>query len=231
MSDAEIPEVADTDHVHFVGGHRKVQMSRARRLASLLAVAAAGLAVAPGSASAGILTATAPSCDAQAMDQVFMPWADVANYTLAPGGAAESSDGLSLDGPASIATGNEPWQVGGSGNSNLRLPAGSSATTDPICVGLGHPTIRFFSKSSNTGLLSSVRVDVLFEVAFGNVNTLAIGLVLAHGSLSAGAPLLVVANLLPLLPNDTTPVSFRFTPQGAGTWSVDDIYVDPWRTN
>ncbi|MCW2957536.1 MAG: hypothetical protein JWP18_339, partial [Solirubrobacterales bacterium] len=110
-------------------------MSVQRRLACL-AAAAAGLALVPGAASAGILTATAPSCEAQAMDQVFMPWADVANYTLAPGGAAESTDGLSLTGDARVVDGNEPWQVGGSGDSSLRLPAGSSATTDPICVGL-----------------------------------------------------------------------------------------------
>ncbi len=230
MADVADPEVGRYGVCpSFARGPRKDQMSRSRRLASLLAVAAAGLAIAPGGASAGILTATAPSCDAQSLDQVFLPWADVANYTLAPGGAAESADGLTLSGNATITDGNEPWQVGGSGDRSVRLPAGSSVTTAPICVGLGHPTLRFFSKSTGTGLLSSLRVDVLFEDAFGNVNALPIGLVLPHGSWSAGLPMLVVANLLPLLPGDTTPVSFRFTPQGAGTWSVDDIYVDPWR--
>lgn len=203
-------------------------MSVTRRFVSLLAVAVSGLAVVPGGASAGILTAAAPSCDTQTFDRVFLPWADVAQYTLAPGGAAESADQLTLTGGASVASGNEPWQVGGSGERSVRLPAGSSLTTDPICVGIGHPTIRFFSKSSGTGLLSSLRVDVQFETAFGDVVTLPMGLVLPHSSWSAGVPMLVVANLLPLLPNDTTPVTFRFTPQGSGTWSVDDIYVDPW---
>jgi hypothetical protein len=37
----------------------------------------------------------------------------------------------------------------------------------------------------------------------------------------------IVANLLPLLPNQMTPVQFRFTPLGTATWSVDDVYVDP----
>ena len=32
---------------------------------------------------------------------------------------------------------------------------------------------------------------------------------------------------LPLLPGERTPVAFRFTPQGKGTWSIDDVYVDP----
>jgi hypothetical protein len=39
--------------------------------------------------------------------------------------------------------------------------------------------------------------------------------------------MLVVANLLALLPNETTPVAFRFTAQG-GDWSIDDVWVDPY---
>ena len=37
----------------------------------------------------------------------------------------------------------------------------------------------------------------------------------------------MVANLLPLLPGEHTPVRFRITSVGTGTWSVDDFYVDP----
>jgi len=40
---------------------------------------------------------------------------------------------------------------------------------------------------------------------------------------------LVVANLLPLLPRNLTPVAFRFRAVGGGTWWVDDVYVDPMR--
>jgi hypothetical protein len=40
----------------------------------------------------------------------------------------------------------------------------------------------------------------------------------------------IVANLLPLLPGDHTPVAFRFTPVGlGGDWRIDDLYVDPYR--
>jgi hypothetical protein len=41
---------------------------------------------------------------------------------------------------------------------------------------------------------------------------------------------LVVANLLPLLPGNYTPVSFRFRAIGGGSWWIDDFYVDPRRT-
>jgi hypothetical protein len=40
----------------------------------------------------------------------------------------------------------------------------------------------------------------------------------------------VIANLLPLLPGELTPVRFRFTPVGLGAaWQIDDVYVDPFR--
>jgi hypothetical protein len=41
-------------------------------------------------------------------------------------------------------------------------------------------------------------------------------------------PFPVVANLLPLLPGQMTPVAFRFTARG-GAWRIDDVYIDPWK--
>ena len=38
-----------------------------------------------------------------------------------------------------------------------------------------------------------------------------------------------MANLLPLLPDQHTPVAFRFTPMLGGNWSVDDVQVDPYK--
>jgi hypothetical protein len=42
-------------------------------------------------------------------------------------------------------------------------------------------------------------------------------------------PMLMVANLLPLLPGAHTPVALRFVPQGGGSWLVDDVSVDPYK--
>ena len=47
------------------------------------------------------------------------------------------------------------------------------------------------------------------------------------GNAPAAHSLLVLANLLPLLPGEKTPVQFRVTSVGLGTWWVDDFYVDP----
>jgi len=200
------------------------------RLSAAAATAIAALAFVP-SANAGPLVASAPDCSDQSFSQVFAPWVDPANYVLAPGGTAETADGWDFDGGAGIAAGNEPWHVVGADDANsVRLPDGSSATTDTICVGIEHPTLRFFAKSSGTSFGSSLRADVLFEDGFGDVHALPVGIVAPSSSWTPTAQMVLVVNMLPLLPGEKTPVAFRFVPQGTGTWSVDDVHVDPWRT-
>jgi hypothetical protein len=97
-----------------------------------------------------------------------------------------------------------------------------------MCVGLGHPTMRFFARKASGGLLSTLAVEVLFEGLGGTVKSLPIGVVLGGSSWQPTLPFPVIANLLPLVPGQQTPVAFRFTALG-GTWQVDDVYVDPWR--
>ena len=46
---------------------------------------------------------------------------------------------------------------------------------------------------------------------------------------AATAPLPIVVNSLALV--QSTEVAFRFTPQNGSRWSIDDVYVDPYRTN
>ncbi len=67
----------------------------------------------------------------------------------------------------------------------------------------------------------------MFELSTGAVASLPIGLVASDGSWQPTLPMLAVANLLPLLPGEHTPVALSFTAQG-GAWSVDDVYVDPY---
>lgn len=205
-----------------------------RLLRPAIAAVTATVALAAGasSASAGVLVASAPSCDDQALSKTFLPWWDIADYTPMPGADFEGAgDGWSMTGDAEITNGNEPWRVGGAGDSHsLSLENGDSATSPTMCVGIGHPTVRFFAKRQSGGwlsLLSTLRVDVIFELANGTVASLPIGVVLNGGSWQVTSPMLVVANLLPLLPGEHTPVTFRFTAQGAD-WSVDDVWVDPY---
>jgi hypothetical protein len=201
-----------------------------RAIGALVAAGAVTLAAA-APANAGLLVASAPDCDPQPASQVFLRWLDPLRYEQAPGGDAESPAGWTLSGGARIVSGNEPWKVGGSRDkSSLLLPRGSRATTGVMCVGIGHPVMRFFAKRNSGWLLDSLKVEVLYEGAGGQVNSLPVGVVLAGGTWQPTLPFPVLASLLPLLPGEQTPVAFRFTPVGGGSWQVDDVYVDPWRS-
>ena len=200
-----------------------------RGIGALLAVGVVALAAA-APAQAGLLVATAQNCGNPASSRVFLRWLDPLSYVAAPGGGAESAASWTLAGGARIVAGNEPWKVGGGGSSSLLLQRGSRATTGTMCVGIGNPVMRFFARRTSGWLLDTLAVEVLFEGAGGAVNSLPIGVVVAGGSWQPTLPFPVLANLLPLLPGEQTPVAFRFTPVGGGSWQVDDVYVDPWRS-
>jgi hypothetical protein len=203
--------------------------SRTRRIAALLAASFTVFGIGASSASAGPLVASATDCNAQTAEQPFLPWADPASYVLAPNGTFESgADGWSLTGGADAVSGNEPYYVHGSGeSSSLRMPAGSSATSASMCVGIEHPTLRVFARNGGSAL-STLRVDALFEDSLGAVHSAPIGLVGGGSNWQLTPQMSVVVNLLALLPGEHTAVAFRFTPQG-GAWTIDDLYVDPWQ--
>lgn len=205
---------------------RTITMSP-RRIATLLgALALAGGAAAP--AQAGVLVASATECADADSSRVFLPWADVANYFPAPGGDFEGGDAAwSTTGAAEHVAGNEPWEVAGDGDASLGLAPGSSATSPAVCVGIEHPTIRLFARGTGDPLTSGLRVDALFEDAGGTVRSLTIGRV-TPGDWGVTPVYPIVANLLPLLPGEHTPVAFRFTPEGTGSWAIDDVHVDPY---
>ncbi len=178
-----------------------------------------------GTVQAGTVQAT---CDGQVIKQPFMPWADPAGYVLVPNGTVERGTGWKLEGGAARAAGNEIFHVHDDRDAtSLTLPAGSSATTAPICVGLEHPTLRLFARNRGS-MLSELLVEVLFQDADGRSRALPIGAHLGSSSWQPTAPLAVVANLF-ALPGGNAEVAFRFTPTGAGDWSIDDVYVDPFR--
>jgi len=202
------------------------------RLGCTASIAIAAFCATAGSANAGLLVSSALSCDDQSLSKPFTPWLDFAHYTPVAGGDFESSAaGWSLSGGASVANGNEPFQVSGPGDaSSLAIPSGGSATSPTICVGIEHPTVRFFAKRNSGGLLglSTLRVDVLFDNELGHTSSLPIGVVTGSSNWLPTLPMTVVANLLALLPGEHTPVAFRFTPMLGGHWSIDDVQVDPY---
>jgi hypothetical protein len=162
-------------------------------------------------------------CEGQVLEQPFVPWSDWAQYTLVgDGDLAGGAAGWDLDG-AGLVEDNEPWYVHGpSAPRALRLRAGDSATTPPMCVSLAHPTMRFFLRNGG-GLLGTLKVDVVMS----NGLTLPVGVIpglLGDDGWTPSPPLPVVGNLL------DDEVSFRFTAVGlGGSYVIDDVYVDPYK--
>src|SRR5215210_5853282 len=112
-------------------------------------------------ASAGILTVSATDCADAGLTQPFKRWNDSDYYKLVKSGSFEGgATGWQLNGGASVVSGNESFYVGGSTNSrSLKLPAGSSAVSPAVCVGVREPTLRLFARR-NSGLLSTLFVEV-----------------------------------------------------------------------
>jgi hypothetical protein len=199
--------------------------------ATLVALAAASAAPAAASGGDGSLL----GCGHQATHP-FLRWLDPLPYTPLPGGDFESgAKGWALTGGARVVDGNEPWDVGGTGGSHaLLLPAGSSATSPPMCMGLVLPVVRYFSTGGN--LLSYLRVEAVYTDPSGrrrSIDLLPGGL--PTRSWAPSLPALQLQGLLNVLTLDglTSEIALRFTPKGtlfgSGTWRIDDVYVDPWK--
>jgi hypothetical protein len=201
--------------------------TRLHRTLFAAAVATAALAASAPTANAGLLVASAPDCSPKPVSKPFAPWGDQADYTLAPGGGFESGQPAWKLNGASVVSGNEPWKVRSATDSrSLKLPPGASATSPVMCVGLEHPTLRLFARN-NKALLSTLSVEVTFETSLGLKASAPVGVLLPNGQWKPSPRLLVIANLLPLLPGEHTPVQFTVRSVGLGTWWVDDFYVDP----
>jgi hypothetical protein len=184
--------------------------------AGFLALAALALVFPSGAQAAG--------CSAQPSAQTFLPWLDLAWYVPAPDGGLEGGgSGWTLSGGAAVVDGNQPYL---DGEHSLALPAGASATTAPMCIGVEHPTIRLFAR--NTGApASTLAVSVVFRGLLGGTQELPIGVALAGSRWAPTAIMPVVVNLLALTGDQQA--AFRFTAlRDGGEWTIDDVYVDPY---
>jgi hypothetical protein len=188
-------------------------------------------AIAAPAANAGLLVSSAQGCSEQNFSKPFAQFGDGASYTPMPGGSFESGEpGWTLTGGAKVVAGNEPFKVNSSADSrSLYLPQGATATSPAMCVGIEHPTARWFAKSSGSllGLTGAMTVEVLFEDSLGQTLALPIGAGLLSSSWQPSLPGVVSASLLTLLPGEKTAVAFRYRAVLAN-WYVDDAYVDPY---
>lgn len=189
-----------------------------------------------GAAQAGLLSGLAPgvvspsdtpsTCVTEA-SKPFAPWGDYANYVLMPGGAFErSGPSWSLNGGAKVVRGNEPYYVHSrSDGYSLRLPAGSTATTPPMCFDFGDWKLRFFA----VGAPGQLRIKIRVKSLLGVVSLLDAGTVNTSSTWQPSPEMqLLLTNIGGLLATDA--ISLQFSPVGTATVQVDDGYLDPWKS-
>jgi hypothetical protein len=200
----------------------------------ILAVIVCALAPAAPAHAEGLLSGVLPGlvspadtpsvCDTSA-SQPFARWGDYNSYVLVPGGSFESrAAGWTLSGGAKVVSGNEPFYVNSRADRySLYLPAGSTATTPPMCFDPGDWHLRFFSAGSGT-----VRVKIVVKSVLGLLS------ILDGGSVSSGSTWkpspevqLLLTNVCGILATDS--ISLRITPANTSGLRIDDLYLDPWK--
>ena len=195
-----------------------------RPLTAVLGAAALTLAVVPAADAA---------CTATPTSKVFAAFGDNADYSLAPSGAFESgASGWSLTG-SSVINGNEPAKIHGPSDSkSLAVSATGKAVSPAFCVGIEHPSFRFFARRT-TGTWGVLNVKLRYKDASGATNETTVGSV--GGSDTAWHPTASIAlsTVLGIWNDDqSASVQIVLDPENyGGAWAVDDVYVDPYSRN
>ena len=211
-----------------MGGHTMV--FRIRTATTAVVSAFAIVTTMASSADASVLSVLPSSCGNQPESQAFLPWRDSSEYTPAPGGSFEAgSAAWGLTGGASVATGNESYNVSGDGARSLTLPAGSSATSPAACTSIYHPTVRFFVRNTQSSE-SRLTVQALYPGLLGRTQVVTIGTITGTSTWQPSPTLgLLVPDLLSTVSLGQTSIAFRFIPDdSAGGWQIDDVLIDPF---
>jgi hypothetical protein len=186
---------------------------------------------ATGLAALVVAPVAGAACPQQPTTKAFKGHGDNADYTLVSNGAFESGTaGWALTG-ASVAAGNEPWKVRAAADSkSLAIKAATGRVLSPsFCVGVEHPTFRFFARRT-TGTWGNLNVRLRWKEASGATNETTVGSLGAATTSWQVSPKLALATVLPLWnAGMTASVQIVFEPERfGGDWVVDDVYVDPY---
>ena len=179
-------------------------------------------------ASTGVALA---DCATQPVSNPFSQWGDSNDYFLVPGGSFEGTAdqlGWTLSN-ASLTAGNESFNVNDPGDQqSLTINAGGSATSPYFCVDDSMSGLRFFAQQAGAG--TDLRVKALVQNSDGSVTVVPLA-DLADGSMPAWAPTDSLGGSGHLPTGSSLMVALRFrAPASSGSWQIDDIYVDPYRS-
>jgi hypothetical protein len=192
-----------------------------RSLTAALGAAAVTLAVVPAAQAA---------CTATPTTKAFAAFGDNADYSLAPAGAFESgATGWALSG-SSVANGNESAKVHGSADAkSLAISATGKAVSPSFCVGIQHPSFRFFARRTS-GTWGVLNVKLRYKGADGVTNETTVGSVSAGDTAWHPTASIALSTVLGLWNGDqSASVQIVLDPEDyGGAWAVDDVYIDPY---
>jgi hypothetical protein len=194
----------------------------ARTAVALTGVLAGALAVVVGPTTTA---QAADECTTRTTTKAFSAFGDTNEYFPIGGGTFESGSlsNFTVTGGVSVAGENEAWKVLGSSHAKAAaLPPGATLTAT-FCVQVGEDSMRLFAKSPGSGGGLSIKATV--STSYGSASA---GTSMSGGSgwsPTARIPLKNVSG-----PDGKQYVTLLITNTGSGTWLVDDILVDPWRT-
>ena len=173
--------------------------------------------------------AEASSCQSAPTKKAFAAFGDSADYSLAPNGSFEAgSGGWSLAG-SWLQSGNESFKVGGSADSkSLALKATGSAASPQFCVGIEHPTFRFFARRTS-GTWGVLYAKVRWQQN-GVTNETVVGSYSASDNAWHPTQSFNLAQVLGIWNGDQAyQVQLVFDAEHyGGNWAIDDVYVDPY---
>jgi hypothetical protein len=187
-------------------------------IVSALAALAVSLGATSGNAGLGVYCPDPTT-------QPFRPWSDYARYAAVPDGGFEAgASGWTLRSGAKVVAGNNPFFLRGSADRfSLSMPAGSSATSPPMCIALLSSKMRFVTTGSAG---SRLKVEILYRgLVSSTVGVLDGGSVSPSGAWAPSPEIGMVGGILPLL---TQSVQFRLV-STSGSSQVDDLFLDPWK--
>jgi hypothetical protein len=174
-----------------------------------------------GDARAQLLVPPAHDCPEEIFEQPFGDWSDNGRYVRLPDGGFE-------DGAAAWELRGARLVAGTRGMQALALPPGAWAKSPTFCVGLMHPTIRFFARNTGSplGLLAA---SAIVKTTLGLTVEIPLGVAVnASDAWAPSLPMPLIVNLLTLTGGQTR-IAVRFTAIGPqSSWEIDDVYVDPY---
>jgi hypothetical protein len=187
--------------------------------------------LAKGQVARGGKLAAAANCGYGEPSQVFLPWGDLASYSLASEGDFSDTSQWTFKHTA-VGADHDPYTA--SGGSLLLAQGDSEAISPAMCVNLDNPTIRLFMKDSGGNGKSDVKLDVLYEDLNSKVQHLTLARLRAGSGWSPTIAIPIAVNVLSTASaNGWTAVAFDFKVEGlqkGETLQLDGLYVDPYKS-